>query len=183
MGRWLILLVVLGFWPAYGEGKDGQIRMRARENYEKIAIHTPDQVWHYESFSHTFNIWYEKPFQWALGLATGPYVMSYKEAPGQGDRPESLGRAIKLLNHGIELKSWFYQGFFYRLGVYYHQFNSEAEVGRDHGYGGLLGGGYEWDFDGIGLALEGDVRRLKLAEQGWTIEAGMVAIGVHFYRL
>ena len=54
MGRWLILLVVLGFWPAYGEGKDGQIRMRARENYEKIAIHTPDQVWHYESFSHTY---------------------------------------------------------------------------------------------------------------------------------
>lgn len=159
----------------------GQFKARARENYEQIKINIGQASHQFESFSHTINLWYEDPFNFAVGLATGPYGMAYRESPGQEQRPPELGQSIKLINQGLELKYWYLAGAFVRTGAYYQQFNSQGSAGRDEGTAWLIGAGYEWDLSGIGLALEADYRASRLNRLQWDVNASMVAIGVHFY--
>lgn len=161
---------------------DGSLHIRARENYEHMSLELDGTTYRYRSFSHTFNIWYEKPYDYALGLATGPFVMSYPKANNQ-DLPldGQLGAKIKFINHGIEFKKWFQRNFFLRAGLYYHQFNSHGSLGRDNGVGGLIGVGYEVDFEKIGLAFEFDYRRASLLKSKIDVSSKMFAIGVHFY--
>lgn len=178
-----VVIFLLLLFGAELTAEQGKWRMRARENFETFTISDKDFSYDYQSFSHTFNIWYEKPFDWAFGLATGPYVMAYAEKPGQKNRPAFLGQKVKLINHGLEYKRWLYHGLFVRPGVYYHQFNANAPDGKDIGYGGMIGLGYEFKISSIGLALEYSKRQLTLTHKKWDISADLIAIGLHFYSI
>ena len=182
MKLFLIAIALLNFSQLLLAETDGKIRMRARENYEWITIDTRPGSWQSSSFSHTLNLWYEKPFQWAIGLGAGPYVMSYPETSKKEARGEGIGESVKIINHGLEYKRWLPQGFFGRLGIYHILFNSTGSAGKDQGYGALLGFGYEHNFDGIGLALEIDTKTINLQKTSWRIRSNMVALGVHFYE-
>ena len=162
--------------------ESGSFRMRARENYEFINIDTKPGSWNSRSFSHTLNLWYEKPFQWAIGLAAGPYGMAYPETSSKVDRPEGIGQSIKMIHHGIEYKRWMLKGIFTRVGLYHSLVNSNGSAGKDVGFATLFGIGYEHNFDGIGLALEVDTRVSYLQDTKWKISSNMIALGVHFYE-
>ena len=168
----LVLLLISG----HAYATEGKFRIRARENYQQVNIEKSS----FQGFSHCFNIWYEKPFDYALGLATGSFLTYFYALDLKDDR---LNSKIKLLSHGLELKYWFYQGLFSRQGLYYQQFNGESLLRRDSGIAGLVGLGYEFNFSGVGLAFELDYRRGYLKEFHFKTQEKNFALGVHFYKM
>ncbi|MFK7825971.1 MAG: hypothetical protein AB8G05_17595 [Oligoflexales bacterium] len=179
---WLIF-IFLAIDDSKLRASPGGFHIRVRENYEHLELSLSHQKYRYQSFSHTFNLWFEKPYDYAFGLATGPFVMSYSKSPQQKipDQHE-FGEYIKFISHGLELKKWYLKNYFFRMGTYFHQFNSNGTLGKDWGLGGLFGLGYELDFENIGLAFEADYKLSKLSRSSVEISSKMVAIGFHFYK-
>lgn len=182
-----LVLILIGALQALSAGAahaDGY-KMRAREHYETMALSgiSPTKTARYFGFSNTINIWYEKPFHYAFGLAGSP-LFATLELQGP-DQPQATGKRIRLVHLGLEGKlfvwpeSW---GAFTRLGLYHAQLQSGGSLGTINGKSYLLGIGYEWNLAGIGIApelawrqglLKGDVHFIGQAP----------AIGVHFYKL
>ena len=153
--------------------------MRARENFEKIRMTQGAESAEYSSFSHTFNLWYEKPYDEAFGLGFGPLVMLYANDDGQS----SLGQRMRLSNFGVEYKKWHKGRYFYRLGGYLNYLRFENPNSDSlNGAGILIAYGYEVDFDGIGLAFEGGIKKHQFQDR-WSAFTVIVAIGVHFYEM
>ena len=104
MKKFVLVLVVL-CQPAlaYADGW----RFRAREHFEMHHIKAKGQSFDYTGTSNTINFWYEKPHEYAIGLAGGP-VLGNADSD-DSPSPSSLGKEVKLITLGIEAKYFFYE--------------------------------------------------------------------------
>ena len=179
----IIFLLFLGTFvsaPSLAEGW----RMRAREHYESVLINgfSPGSHARYAGFTNTLNLWYEKPFHWQLGFAGSPLLATLPITHGQA--PLQTGNRIRLVHLGTEGKLFPFAedfGMFMRCGLYRSELQSNGPFGKALGSSGLLGIGYEWKINGLGLAPEVSWR------QGWlardlNFTGTAPAIGLHFYE-
>lgn len=173
--RLLFLILIL----AEGTALAG-IRIRARENYERIRVEPADGAGAavYQGFSNTFNVWYEEPFSWSLGLALGPILARFRS----DDHPARSGDEIRMLNYGFEVKFFPLapSGLFLRGGGFRHFIDYQGPAGHQQGNGLYAGSGYEFRVGGLGIAPELAGRRVRLAN-GDHLTVLMLAVGVHFY--
>ena len=183
MARTLLISVSLCLLSQKSEGADGVFRMRARESYDWLEADLAGNKWRYQSFAHSINIWYEIPFNWAFGLATGSYATPYRQKNSStGARPNGLGDEVKFLSHGLELKKWWHS-WFVRSGIYWQIFQPNSRLDVAKGVGGLVSCGYEFNISGVGLALESGMRKARFANLDLDVNVNMLVLGVHFYSI
>ena len=158
----------------------GRFRVRAREHYETIKFDDGDASKTYKGFTNTINAWYEEPFQYAVGFAGSPiFARLFADQALPGFAPE-----VRLVHLGVEGKMFpapeVLSGFL-RGGVYQSQLTSNGEAGRMGGSSYLVGVGYEFNFDGIGVAPEASWRGGNLDDEV-RFSGSAPCIGVHFYK-
>ncbi len=159
--------------------EDFHWKLRARESYDILRVHRDTHAAEYPSFSHTINLFYEKPFDRAFGLAIGPFGFSYSIKK----QSRYFSEKLRLISYGFEYKTWWPSQFFIRAGLYYNYMNTNTvDDGVLHGGSIYLGGGYEWNIKDVGLAVEIGHRR-HFFPSNWSIENNSVALGVHFYPM
>lgn len=160
-------------------GYSYNLKPRARENFEVIKLKTDGEEKLYRGLSNIINYWHEVPRDFAFGLAFGSIGSPYREE-NDSKPAEIFQGSFRTYTAGIEYKKWISKFPFVRAGIYnnYFQMASDDPVS---GYSYYLGGGYEFDLSGVGLALEAG-RKIGNYGGEWELESNMVAIGVHFYK-
>ena len=117
--------IVVGMLLAPSIGEAGQLRLRAREHYETIAVRTDDGEATFRGFTNTIDAWYEEPFRFSFGLAGSPLfarLMAKHPPPG-------FGEAIRLVHLGAEGKVFPFPEaapVFARLGIYRTTLNPDG---------------------------------------------------------
>lgn len=158
--------------------------LRAREHFETVDVKNlgGQGQTRYEGLTNTINYWYEQPFHFSIGLAASPLLATL---PVLGPHAAGTGERIRLLHLGAEAK-WFPRpelvSFFTRAGVFSSTLATRDVLGTFRGESILFGIGYEWNWDGIGIAPEFDWRLGQLDASVSFVSRGP-AIGLHFYTL
>jgi hypothetical protein len=155
-------------------------RPRLREHYDDHTITSGGQEYSYKGLSNTFNFWYEKPFDFALGLAITPVLGNGKH---KGGTLSTFGEEIKLFGAGIEGKHFPIKAIpqlFYRAGVYYTELQTDQAIGDQTGFSVLGAIGYEFKVWKMGIAPEFAIRKSFL-QNSTTVTTMGPAIGFHFY--
>jgi hypothetical protein len=176
----LNIILLAFFWPTVGHA--ALFHLRAREHYETVRVKNlgSQDISKYQGFTNTLNYWYEQPYHYLLGIAASPLLATL---PVYGSHDAGAGKRIRLLHLGVEGKYFpvpSHINVFVRGGVYAATLSTRDTLGSFHGQSALLGIGYEWDWDGIGIAPEFSWRIGKLS-QNVSFTAAGPAIGVHFY--
>ena len=182
IGLILWVFVVLCFLPSVVEA--GNFRLRAREHFEWLSVKygSINDTEKYFGLTNTFNLWYEEPFHYAIGLAFGPLIGS---ARSQGTAPSGTNSKIRLSNFGVEGKYFFrpgQYGLFGRLGLTANILDTRGSLGNLLGGGYYLGLGWETRIWKIGVAPEIAFRHVIL-ERSSRVFAFTPSIGLHFYQL
>jgi hypothetical protein len=173
---WIIICLVFLSYSAFSMSA----RPRLREHFDDHKIKSGDQEYTYKGFSNTFNLWYEKPFDFALGLALTPILGNIKHKEGI---QTTYGEKIKLFGIGVEFKHFplkLLPQAFYRAGAYYTELQTDALIGDQTGLSVLGGIGYEFKVWKMGIAPEFAIRRSFLQNSTSVLTMGP-AIGFHFY--
>ncbi len=174
----LALTGVLGLLApnlAYSE----KFAIRAREHYDVHKYNLNSQTFEYKGLSNTFNLWWEKPYQWSFGFSFNPLIGSATTE----DDASPFGEKIRLWILGLEGKyfpmpDWLL--IFLRGGLSYHILEVKDGVSNPEGYGGYLALGYEFKTKKLGIAPELGIRKIKFSR---GVEGNLVSfsIGFHFY--
>ena len=158
------------------------IKFRARESFENLEFEYQGQKQSYRGFSNTINLFYEKPFQYSLGLAFGSIFSSLQ---AKNNQPlQNLGEKVSFYFVGLESKLFFLhsgkRGFFFRPGIYLQILKSGGPSGDDKASAILGGLGYEFlVYKNISLAPEVAYKRGTAGDFNF---AGITySLGVHFY--
>lgn len=159
-------------------------RFRFRESYQIHKL-TASQTGTttYQGFSNTLNFWYERRFEWAVGLAYSPMFSSIRT---DDNKTEGVDNKILLYQLGFELKYFFpsiSDGFYVRPAIYQSWLKTNDERGTIKGFAAGVGLGWEFSIaeDKIGLAPEISYQNAKFSR---TVkdQVTAVSIGVHFYN-
>lgn len=177
------LALVLGLAGGSGSGmasaEEGRVRMRAREHYESLVVSHDGRSARYWGFTNTIVLHYEVPYRYAVGVAGSPlFATLRREGPLPG-----FSERIRLVHLGIEGKLFPVDevAAFVRAEGYTTTLNPRGDAGIQRGESALLGLGYEFDLDGIGLAPE-FAWRWGLLGDGTRFTGAASAVGLHFYR-
>ncbi len=162
----------------------GLLHLRAREHFETVQVENlgRSETTRFEGLTNTINYWYEEPFHYLVGLAASPLLATL---PVVGSHAAGTGERIRLLHLGMEAKVFIWGPdlpIFTRAGLFSSSLATRDTLGTFHGGSILFGFGYEWNWDGIGIAPEFDWRLGRL-NQGVSFKSQGPAIGVHFYKL
>ncbi len=163
-------------------GEAALFHLRAREHFETVQVKNLGGLREtkYEGLTNTINYWYEQPFHFSIGLAASPLLATL---PVLGPHAAGTGERIRLLHLGAESK-WFpwpeWVSLFTRAGIFSSTLATRDVLGTFRGQSFLLGIGYEWNWDGIGIAPEFDWRSGQL-DSGVNFLSRGPAIGLHFY--
>jgi hypothetical protein len=172
---WILALICISF-----RAFSMTFRPRLREHFDDHTIKTNGQEYNYTGLSNTFNFWYERPFDFALGLAITPVLGSIKYKNGPSS---TFGDKIKLFGVGIEGKHFPIKAIplvFYRMGVFYAELQTDEVIGDQSGFSVLGAIGYEFKVWKMGIAPEFAIRRSFLENSTSVLTFGP-AIGFHFY--
>ncbi len=164
------------------EPQSGKFRMRARETYNWLKFEGQGEEEVYRGLSNTFNLFYEKPFNYSYGLAFGSLLSSLSASTTL----TGLSKDIFIYFIGFETKVFFLNlgghGFFARPGVFYHQIQNEGARGNLDGVSLLTGVGYEFLITkSVSLAPELSLRSGESGPFSW--QGLTFSLGVHFYQL
>ncbi|HEX9756262.1 MAG TPA: hypothetical protein VGB26_00510 [Nitrospiria bacterium] len=178
----VILTFLIAYLPAVAEA--GNVRLRAREHFEWLSIKygAVNDTERYFGLTNTINLWYEEPFQYALGLAFGPVIGSAKS---RDSAPTGTDSKVRLWNIGFEGKYFFFpdkHGLFGRIGLTANILDTRGSLGNLLGGGYYLGVGWEARIWKLGVAPELAFRHVIL-EQSSQLFAFTPSIGLHFYVL
>lgn len=161
-----------------------KIRVRAREHFEthKYKLGDTGQSETYKGLTNTINIWYERPFEYSVGLALGP-VIGGARSDGPSDAQPAFGGQIQLAVAGIEAKYFPISGIkgFLRGGLSWNSLRTNGTYGRINGYGYYGGLGWEIPIGIVSIAPEVAFRRVHLAHDV-TGDIFTPSIGLHFYK-
>ena len=175
----LILLIAL-VMPLASLAGDFKARAREHIDIHKIDINNGNNL-SYSGLSNTINIWWEKPRIYSIGLAFNPIFGS---ASADNDVGTGLSDKIKLITLGVEGKYYHHyaaKNLFSRFGVGASQLDTNGILDNVDGYHLYVGAGWEFDVNGVGIALEMAFRQSRLS-QNIIINSITPSIGVHFYR-
>lgn len=176
---WTLYLFAIISPPVLASWKD--IRFRAREHFEVQEFKMGSVRETYKGATNTLNVWYERPFNFSVGLAAGP-ILGASRANDSDFQPQ-MGDKVILRWQGLEGK-YFPWGeslkVFVRGGVYAHQLTTNGDLGRLTGWGSLAGVGIEIPIGVVSIAPEFSVRQISLSD---NVSAFILspAIGFHFY--
>lgn len=155
--------------------------MRARESFEWFDIESSSQDVAYQGLTNTFNLFYEKPMEYSIGLAGGSIFsgLSTTDTPLPGFSDE-----IKTTFIGLEAKYFptkALRGFFVRPGLYWKTLNSKGVVGKVDGFMGGVGLGYEIPiWEQIHLVPETGTQFGDLG--AYPVNIKSVSLALHFYN-
>ena len=155
------------------------IKGRAREHYEVHSISNLDDTEIYRGLSNTFNLWYEVPYKYSLGLAVSPIIGSAQN----NDDNNSYGEKVRLYSAGFELKYFphpLLRNTYLRIGSGYSQLRTETTPRISRGYNLYSGIGYEFRLSRAGIAVEMAYRYSRL-NNDIVINTFTPSVGVHFY--
>lgn len=164
---------------------EGRFRIRLREHFELLSVkyEPAKDTENYFGLTNTANLWYEKPFHYAYGIAFGPILGSAKSV--NDGSPAGTDPKIRLWNIGFEGKRFLRpgkEGLFGRAGITGNILDTRGSMGKLGGGGYYLGIGWESKIWKVGLAPELAFRHVFL-EGGSRALAFTPSIGVHFYVL
>jgi hypothetical protein len=171
----LIVLIIVR-----GKSYAMAIKPRLREHFDHHTISTAGQEFSYSGLSNTINLWYEKPFEYAIGLAINPVLGNTKYKDGL---QSVLGEKITLRLIGIEAKHFpvkLIEHGFYRVGLFYTELQTDTAFGDLSGWSFLIGVGHEFKIWKMGIAPEFAIRRSFLANSTSVLSI-TPSIGFHFY--
>ena len=155
------------------------MKPRAREYYEFIELSRDGHKKAYQGFSNIINYWHEVPRDYAAGLAVGSISSPYKET--DSEKPTDAFRAsFRTYTLGTEYKKWFNKHPFLRGGIYLNHFQA-GSADPELGYSFYVGGGWEFDVKGVGVAIEVG-HKAGFFGPRWKMSSNMIALGVHFYK-
>lgn len=180
-----LLLLITGIFSFTASALDWEkIRVRAREHFESHSykLGRTGQRETYKGLTNTINIWYERPFEYSLGLALGP-VIGGARSDGPSDAGPAFGDKIELAVAGVEAKYFPVAGLkgFFRGGLSWNSLQTNGTFGRINGYGYYGGLGWEIPVGMVSIAPEVAFRRVHLAK-GVTGDIFTPSIGLHFYK-
>jgi len=159
----------------------GDIKVRAREHVDlHDIVFDDDSDTAYRGLSNTINVWWEKPRIYSIGLAFNPIFGS---ANSDDNHDARLSDKIKLITLGAEGKYYHRDiapSMFSRFGLGYTRLDTDGPIGDIDGYHAYVGVGWEFDVNGVGIALEMAYRQSRL-EQSTFVHSITPSIGVHFY--
>lgn len=180
----LIIIFVSGFSPFAHSFSWDSIRVRAREHFEihKYKLGETGQTETYKGLTNTINIWYERPFEYSVGLALGP-VIGGARSDGPSEAGPRFGGDIQLAVAGLEAKYFPVSGLkgFLRGGLSWNSLRTNGTYERLNGYGYYGGVGWEIPIKWVAIAPEIAFRRVHLA-QDVTGDIFTPSIGLHFYK-
>ena len=157
----------------------GDWKFRAREHYEIHNISVGTQNLDYSGFSNTINFWYEKPFDYSLGIALGPLFISSKISDSSSNI--LLGNSLKLYSVNVEYKRFLVKGLFVRPALGWSILDSNGNIESSSGINLYAGAGYEFLIHKVGLAFELAVRQSYLSND-IRVSSFTPSIGIHFYN-
>lgn len=158
----------------------GEWRFRAREHYEIHKISKAIPTTEFKGFSNTLNLWYEEPFDYAIGFAASPLLGSAKNDSSSTE----LGQKIQLYSAGLEFKYFLYHslpGLFTRLGAGWSHLKSQGTLDKNSGWHGYAGLGWEHPFKYFSLVPEVAVRQSYL-QNDLEVFSLTPSIAIHFHK-
>ena len=158
---------------------DLNLKPRARENFELIELTINDKSKQYRGFSNIINYWHEMPRNYSFGLGLGSIGSPFSETSDSKPSTKFM-HSFRLYSVGLEFKKWFKQFPFIRLAAYHNYFQMGAKTPLS-GFSNYLGIGWEFDLNGVGVALEAG-QKTGFMGGNWRLDSKMMALGIHFYR-
>ncbi len=184
MQRFFIALFFLATCPPAFAGAFDNIRVRAREHFEthRYEFGELGKSETYRGLTNTINVWYERPFEYSIGLALGP-VIGGARSDGPSEALPQAGGKIQLAVAGIEAKYFPVSGVkgFTRVGVAWHSLKTNGTYGDVTGWGYYGGLGWEIPIKWVSIAPEVAFRQVHLAND-ITGRIFTPSIGLHFYK-
>lgn len=178
----IALCVLTSCASAFASAFDN-IRVRAREHFEthRYKFGELGKSETYRGLTNTINIWYERPFEYSIGLALGP-VLGAARSDGPSEALPQAGGKIQLAVAGVEGKYFPIAGVkaFTRVGVAWHSLTTNGTYGAVKGWGYYGGLGWEIPTKWVSIAPEIAYREVFLAHD-ITGRIFTPSIGLHFY--
>ena len=174
-----VLFTVFILLLATEEAEAYDFKFRAREHYEIHNITAGGQDYKFRGLSNTINAWFEKPYDFSIGLAFSPVLAGIK-----ADETYAIGEKLTLYNVGIEAKYFpkLLSDYLYGRGGVGYSHLENSGLGKQDGYNVYFGLGYEIPFKSFGIALEAAIRQVELnndiSDQIFT-----PSVGLHFYKM